>query len=920
MPVTYHLPLVVVSILIAMGASYTALDLAGRVAIARRGFRHLWLGGGAFALGVGMWSMHYVGMLAFRMRVPILYDVPTVGLSLLAAIAAGLVALLIVSGRDLSWMRAAVGAAVMGAGISVMHYVGMTAMRLEARPAYDWRIVALSVAIAVVVSLVALILAFRLRTESRQFTSRKALAAAVMGIAIAAMHYTGMAAAHWVAEPGMGHALHAVAVTTFGVVGIIAVTCLVFTFGVVLSIVDRQLSAKSRQLKESERRYRLVFQRSLTGHYRSTREGRLLECNDAYARLFGFSSPEEAVACSLDDIYESVDDRAAFLEALGTAGTVQDAERRMRRQDGTLIWILEHATMLPDDAAGMDVIEGSVIDITQRVEAVVALAHAMEASDTANRAKSEFLANMSHEIRTPMNGILGMAEILKRSELTSDQRETIDVIQLSAESLMDIINDILDFSKLEVGRLELDPMEFDVRSLVEDSVRTLAPRAHLKDLELVCDVAAGLPARVIGDPGRIRQVLLNLLGNALKFTEQGEVVVRVDAEASAAGSMMLHLSVRDTGIGIPADKQASIFDAFTQADASTTRRFGGTGLGLTITTHLTGLMNGRVSLDSVAGEGSTFHVRIPLPIAAAPAESVAPVGLADLRGLPVLVVDDNATNRHILESTLNYWGLAPTLVDGGRAAIRTMEHARDEGRPFAIVLLDFQMPDMDGFEVAEAIRDHPDLAGTTIMMLSSVGERGDGQRCRAAGVHAYLTKPVRQSVLLDAVLELGGKALARVTGEFPAPRALSARTAPLVTQHSLREAPRALRVLLAEDNPVNQIVATKMLENRGHSVVCAADGREAVEMSATGGFDLILMDVQMPELDGREATREIRLREQAGAARLPIIAVTASAMEGDRDQCIAAGMDGYLSKPIRYESFIEEVERATSAVLMERAV
>jgi CheY-like chemotaxis protein len=481
-----------------------------------------------------------------------------------------------------------------------------------------------------------------------------------------------------------------------------------------------------------------------------------------------------------------------------------------------------------------------------------------------------------------------------RTDLVPEQRETLEIIKLSADSLMDIINDILDFSRVEAGRLELDPIAFDLRTLVDDAVRTLAPRAHLKDLELICDVASDVPQRVVGDPGRIRQVLLNLLGNALKFTTEGEVEVRATTESTADEQAVVHLSVRDTGIGIPADKQAAIFEAFTQADASTTRRFGGTGLGLTISAHLIGLMGGTITVESEAGKGSTFHARIPVRVLPQTSEFPAPVALADLRGVPVLVVDDNATNRRILDETLRHWGLVPTLVDGGRVALDALERAHAAGRPFAIVLLDFQMPDMDGFEVAAAIKDHSELCGTTIMMLSSVGSRGDGKRCREVGVRAYLTKPVRQSILLDALRFIGGAA---------------PPTAPLITKHSLREAPRSLRVLIAEDNPVNQMVAAKMLEARGHTVAVASTGRAAVELSGREAFDLILMDVQMPEMDGREATAAIRLREGKLGGRLPILAVTASAMEGDREACLAAGMDGYVSKPIRYDSFVEEVER-----------
>ncbi len=913
MPTSYDLPLVALSILIAIGASYVALDLTGRTAAARGRTRQIWMGLGALAMGVGIWSMHYIGMLAFRLPVPVLYDISTVVLSFVAAVLAAFMALWVVSAPTMGWGRATVGSVVMGAGIAAMHYVGVAAMRLPATPVWDRSIVALSIIVAVAVSAAAIGLAFRLRGETREVAPSKGIAAVVMGLAICAMHYTGMGAAHWTPDAAAGHAAHAtqaVAITSVGLVGIVTMTFVVLAFAVVISVVDRVLSAKSRALRESEMRYRLLFQRSLTGHYRSTRDGRLLECNQAFARIVGYATPEEAIQHAIRSAYGAVGTRQEFLALLDASGRLADSEVRLQRPDGTPVWVLENATLLRGELDGMDVIEGNIIDITARVEADAALARAMAASDEANRAKSEFLANMSHEIRTPMNGILGMAEIVLRTELSAEQRESIDVVRLSAESLMDIINDILDFSKLEAGKLELDPVEFDLRTLVEDAVRTLAPRAHLKALELVADIAQGLPSRVLGDPGRIRQVLLNLLGNALKFTERGEVVLRAEAESIANGVAQLHFSVRDTGIGIPAEKQATIFDAFTQADASTTRRYGGTGLGLTITTHLVGLMQGRVSLESEPGAGSTFHVRVALPVVRAESADVAPTGLADLAGLPVLVVDDNATNRRILERTLALWGLRVTLVDGGRSAIEALERASTEGRPFGIVLLDFQMPEMDGFSVAEAIQRHPGLAGTTIMMLSSVGEQVDGARCRATGVTSYLTKPVRQAVLLDAILALGAKARARLVGA----RTPSVSTTPLPPSRVRAGVARAavsLRVLLAEDNPVNQMVARKMLEARGHVVTVAEDGIEVLELTAREPFDVVLMDVQMPRMDGRSATRVIREREAGTGRRLPVIAVTASAMEGDRDECLEAGMDGYVSKPIRYESFHEEVERLT---------
>ena len=649
---------------------------------------------------------------------------------------------------------------------------------------------------------------------------------------------------------------------------------------------ERMLS-QLRTKEAANRRLAAIVEQTEEAILTLDRESRITSWNRGAARLLGYTDVDMLGQPAEGLLLGNAAERAGELAALLETQPPLHWNTHLKRKSGTAVPAAAAASCLLDETGEP---RGYILvarDMS-RVKAVEdALIEARDAAEAGNRLKSEFLANMSHEIRTPMNGVIGMIGLALDTELDGEQREYLDLARSSAEALLTVINDILDFSKIEAGHLDMENLPFRLRPVLTDVLKSQALRAQEKGLELLLDIAPEVPDHYMGDPGRLRQILLNLLGNALKFTARGEVVVAVREESDAAGGLCLHFAVRDTGIGIPAEKLASIFDAFSQADSSVTRKFGGTGLGLTITRRLVELMRGNIHVESRPGEGSTFHFTACLDLAPTP-EDASPDAV-DLAGVAVLVVDDNATNRRILIESLGHLGMRVEAVDGATAALRALALAGVRGQPFRFALLDVHMPEMDGFALADRIRRDTAYDEVKIVMLSSIGMQGEAHLCRELNLSAYLTKPVIAAELLQTLRML---TLAQPGHTKSGPRE---RTG----QH----------ILLAEDNPINQRLAIALLSKSGFHVDVAHNGREAVEMVATGHYDMVLMDVQMPELDGLDATRAIRAAEM-GPHRLPIIAMTAEAYPEDRRRCLDAGMDDYLAKPIQSGLLFEAIARS----------
>jgi PAS domain S-box-containing protein len=658
------------------------------------------------------------------------------------------------------------------------------------------------------------------------------------------------------------------------------------------SAIDSMLTSleiANRQRQQAEGRYQAFMNNIPAIASIKNGEGHFLYVNEPMAKHYDLR-PGDALGKTIanwlpKDLAANIDrdDKEIF----STGRTLQYERIVPTRDNVEHHWLTFKFPLVEPD--GQLLVGTVAIDITDRKRAESEAQKAKEMAEAANRSKSEFLANMSHEIRTPLNGVIGMTDLALATDLTTEQQEYLQIVKLSADSLLIVINDILDFSKIEAGKIELEKVDFNLRELLEMTIKTLALKAEEKGLELLCDFAPDVPDAIQGDPTRLRQIVLNLVGNSIKFTQEGEVHLHVEMSKENGTIPFIQFTASDTGIGISSEQQKAIFEPFTQADSSTTRKYGATGLGLSISTHLARMMGGEIWVESEPGVGTKFYFKIPLISATMPVEASAEPDSGVLLGSRVLIVDDNATNRKILELMLKRWGMVPTLVSGAMVGILELRAASAAGRGFDLVICDLLMPEMDGFAFTEQVRKTSEISKAKIMLLSSAGRRGDAKHCENLGISAYLMKPVRQLELKTVLSSLLG-------GEAPSD------PQPVITRFAMKNGPAvpaSLRILVAEDNAVNQKLIVRLLEKRGHSVQVVPNGREAVEILEGTSFDLVLMDMQMQVMDGFEATIEIRKREKPGGVHLPIIALTAYAMKGDRERCLNAGMDKYLTKPIR---------------------
>lgn len=665
--------------------------------------------------------------------------------------------------------------------------------------------------------------------------------------------------------------------------------------------ISKKVTNRLAELEQEEILFNMLMNHISEDIYFKDLNCKIVRINKALANRYGFKNPEEAIGLSDADFYseehalQAYNDEQKIIE---TGEALMDFEEKATYADREDRWWSSSKMPWYDSDGNIIGIFGIGRDITDKKKKEERIEAAKEAAEQASRLKSEFLANMSHEIRTPMNGIIGMTELALGTNPPKEQKGYLEMVKTSAESLLAIINDILDFSKIEAQQLELEKIDFDLRHNVETALDIMAIKANDAGIELNCHIKPDVPTALLGDPVRLRQINVNLLGNALKFTLEGEVVLTIEIEKEDDTSATLHFMIKDTGIGISEDKVDTIFDSFQQADGSTTRMYGGTGLGLAISKKLVEMMQGKIWVESKLGKGSTFHFTANFKLSRKKDIEKINLKSTNLKDIPVLIIDDNKTNRLILREMIKSWGMIPDEADSGKVGLQKLDTAYNKGTPYKFILLDYQMPKMDGFDVAVEIQLRPYSREAKIIMLTSIGERGDAALCKAKGISGYLIKPVKRSELLDILSISFGQ---KIDEEMP-----------LLTRHIVSEARRRLKILLVEDNIVNQKLTERILKKRGHHIFIANNGKEALKALKEETFDIILMDVQMPEMDGFEATRRIRKIENETCKHVPIVAMTAHAMKGDKERCLEAGMDAYISKPIRTKELFYVIETLTA--------
>ncbi|MBD3169972.1 MAG: PAS domain S-box protein [candidate division Zixibacteria bacterium] len=670
-------------------------------------------------------------------------------------------------------------------------------------------------------------------------------------------------------------------------------------WAIVRDISDRKKSLK--KLSESEEKYRSVFESFLDLYYETDMDGIVTEISPSCHRLAGYTV-DDIKGKPVTQFYPNPDERKQLLSQLLKAGYINDYEITLKGKDGRLIPVSVNSRIIRNRSGKFKCIQGTIRDITERNRAEEALKKAKEQAESANKAKSEFLANMSHEIRTPMNGIIGMTDLLLDTELSEEQYEYLDIVKESAENLLSIINDILDFSKIESGKLELEQIEFSLRSLLNSVLEMISVKANQKGLAINLNINPEVPDKLYGDPTRLRQVITNLIGNAIKFTETGDIDIAIEIDSDLGNEITLHFVVSDTGIGIPKEKQNHIFESFTQADGSTTRKFGGTGLGTSISRKLVTLMGGGIWAESpvnerdIGGPGSAFHFTAKFKFSD-DSDKERSSGIIALKNLRALIVEDKFTSGNTYIELFKNWGMDITCASGGSEVIEYLYRAKHTDKAVSLLILDTAILDCDCFRIAKTIKSNPDLSQTAILLITSTGSRGEGARCREIGIDGYITRPIEKNVLQNMISTILNRARS------------PEKVKPLITKHGVKEQNRRYNILLAEDNSVNQRVISTMLVKNGFSVDVVSDGNEVIRQIGQNKYDIILMDIQMPHKDGMETAVEIRKLEEGTGEHIPIIAITANAMKGDKEEYIEGGMDGYVSKPVKAEELFIEMSK-----------